>query len=220
MQKSERKGLKHILADPKARSDVVVAEIEADAARYADARRAVIEAVAPVAASRSVPDKPITVTLSRNGWMRSRQCHGLDVAQFAWKTGDAPLAILETRTVDGVVVLDTMGRAYTMRATCCTARVRAPRRAEGRGYGVRAGAVIVGEAGSGKSGLRVVEVAAGIGATAGCLTSGNNGGGGTGRPRSRDRPRARCRARSIHECPVTGGTRHLGASPIREMRTR
>jgi len=113
--KSERKGLKHILADAQARSDLVVAEIEADAARYGDARRTRIEAVAPVTVSRSVPDEPITVTLSRNGWIRSRQGHGLDATQFAWKAGDAPLAILETRTVNGVVVLDTLGRAYTIR---------------------------------------------------------------------------------------------------------
>jgi topoisomerase-4 subunit A len=113
--KTERKGLKPILADAKALSDLVVAEIEADAARFGDARRTLIEAVAPVAASRAVPDEPITVTLSRNGWIRSRQGHGLDPAQFAWKQGDGPLAVLETRTVDGIVVLDTNGRAYTVR---------------------------------------------------------------------------------------------------------
>ena len=68
-----------------------------------------------MAAGRSVPDEPITVTLSRNGWIRSRQGHGLDATQFGWKAGDAPRAILETRTVNGIVVLDTQGRAYTLR---------------------------------------------------------------------------------------------------------
>ncbi len=115
--KAERKGLKHVLADAKAFSDLVVAEIEADATRFADRRRTLIEAVAPVVVSRAVPDEPITVTLSRHGWIRSRQGHGLDAAQFGWKAGDAPLAILETRTVNGIVVLDTMGRAYTIRGS-------------------------------------------------------------------------------------------------------
>ena len=64
-----------------------------------------------------MPDEPLTVTLSRNGWIRSRQGHGLDATQFAWKAGDGPLAILETRTVHPVVVLDTLGRAYTIRAS-------------------------------------------------------------------------------------------------------
>jgi topoisomerase-4 subunit A len=115
--KTERKGLKHLLADPKALSALIVSEIEADARRFGDKRRTLIEAVAPVALSRTVPDEPLTVTLSRHGWIRSRQGHGLDATQFAWKAGDGPLAILETRTVHPVVVLDTLGRAYTIRAS-------------------------------------------------------------------------------------------------------
>jgi topoisomerase-4 subunit A len=94
-----------------------VSEIEADAKRFGDKRRTLIEAVAPVASSRTVADEPLTVTVSRHGWIRSRQGHGLDATQFAWKTGDAPLAILETRTVHPVVVLDTLGRSYTIRAS-------------------------------------------------------------------------------------------------------
>jgi topoisomerase IV subunit A len=113
--RAERKGLQRILADASALSDLVVAEMEADAARFGDRRRTLIEATTPVAVGRAVPDEPITVTLSRNGWIRSRQGHGLDPTQFAWKTGDSPLAILETRTTSGVVVLDTKGRAYTIR---------------------------------------------------------------------------------------------------------
>ena len=114
--RGERNGLKRILDKAQALSDTVVAEIEADAARFADARRTLIEAVAPLAVSQNVADEPITVTLSRNGWIRSRQGHALDASQFAWKAGDAALAILETRTVSPVVILDTQGRAYTVRA--------------------------------------------------------------------------------------------------------
>ena len=114
--KGERRELKHLLADRGALSDRIVAEIEADAAKFGDARRTLIEEVAPVARERAVPDEPVTITLSRQGWIRARQGHGLDAAQFAWKSGDGPLAILETRTVQPVVVLDTQGRAYTIRA--------------------------------------------------------------------------------------------------------
>jgi topoisomerase-4 subunit A len=115
--KTERKGLKHLLANSQALSAVIVSEIEADAKRFGDRRRTLIEAVAPVVLSRTVPDEPLTVTLSRHGWIRSRQGHDLDATQFAWKAGDGPLAILETRTVHPVVVLDTLGRAYTIRAS-------------------------------------------------------------------------------------------------------
>jgi topoisomerase IV subunit A len=115
--KAERKGLKHILSDSRALSDLVILEIEAAAAQFADTRRTLIEAVAPAVVSRTVPDEPVTITVSRHGWIRSRQGHGLDVTQFAYKAGDAALAVLETRSVNPIVVLDTKGRAYTVRAS-------------------------------------------------------------------------------------------------------
>jgi topoisomerase-4 subunit A len=115
--KAERKGLKHILSDSQALSELIVAEIDAAAAQFADARRTLIETVAPVILSRTVPDEPVTITVSRHGWIRSRQGHGLDVTQFAYKAGDAALAVLETRSVSPIVVLDTKGRAYTIQAS-------------------------------------------------------------------------------------------------------
>ncbi len=112
----ERKGLQHVLGSDKARAALVIAEVEADAKRHGDARRTLIEAVAPVAAVQAVPDEPVTITLSRHGFIRSRQGHALDATQFAYKSGDGPLAVLQTRTIHPVVVLDSQGRAYTLRA--------------------------------------------------------------------------------------------------------
>jgi topoisomerase-4 subunit A len=96
---------------------LIVSEIESDAAKYGDARRTLIEAAASPAIARTVPDEPLTITLSRNGWIRSRQGHGLDPTQFTYKAGDSALAVMETRTVHPVVILDTQGRAYTIRAS-------------------------------------------------------------------------------------------------------
>ncbi|MCC7325529.1 MAG: DNA topoisomerase IV subunit A [Burkholderiales bacterium] len=113
--KAERRALQRLLADRSALAEMIVSEIEADAQRFGDARRTLIEEVAPAISSRTVPDEPITVTLSHHGWIRSRQGHALDATQFAWRSGDAPAAILETRTVNPVLILDTQGRAYTIR---------------------------------------------------------------------------------------------------------
>ncbi len=113
---TERATLARILAEPKTLARTVIAEIEADAKQHGDARRTLIEAVAPASVERTVPDEPITVTLSRHGWIRSRQGHGLVADQFGYKAGDGPLAVLETRTVNAIVILDSAGRAYTIRA--------------------------------------------------------------------------------------------------------
>jgi hypothetical protein len=57
-----------------------------------------IEAVAVVAGR--VPDEPVTITL-RHGWIRSRQ--GMDdVARFAYRSGDGPLAVIE-RSINPII---------------------------------------------------------------------------------------------------------------------
>jgi topoisomerase-4 subunit A len=114
--KSERKGLKTLLGDREALSRLIISEIEADARQHGDGRRTLIEAVEPVAATQSVPDDPVTITLSRHGWIRSRQGHGLDPAQFGYKSGDGAFAVMETRTTYPLVILDSQGRAYSVRA--------------------------------------------------------------------------------------------------------
>ena len=114
---TERKGLKRVLGDGKALSDLIVSEIEGDSKKYGDARRTQIEAAASPVLVRNVPDEPVTITVSRNGWIRSRQGHGLDATQFTYKAGDEALAVMETRTIHPILILDTRGRAYTIRAS-------------------------------------------------------------------------------------------------------
>ncbi|NMG32452.1 DNA topoisomerase IV subunit A, partial [Aromatoleum evansii] len=114
--KDERDGLQHILDSHAAMTRLILKEITEDAKKYGDARRTVIEAVAAVApAEISVPDEPVTVIVSKNGWVRSRQGHGIDAAAISYKAGDFAFAVIETRTTWPLVVIDTNGRAYTVR---------------------------------------------------------------------------------------------------------
>jgi len=72
--------------------------------------------VAPTAAAEiAIPDEPVTVIVSKNGWVRSRQGHGIDPAAIAYKTGDFPWLVIEARTVWPLVMIDTAGRAYSVR---------------------------------------------------------------------------------------------------------
>src|SRR5690606_9256012 len=93
-------------------------EITDDAKKYGDARRTLIETVAPVAAAEiSVADEPVTVIVSRNGWVRCRQGHGIDPTAISYKAGDFAFALIETRTTWPLVVIDTNGRAYTVKVS-------------------------------------------------------------------------------------------------------
>jgi topoisomerase-4 subunit A len=113
--REERDSLQRLLDNRAAQTRLLLKEIDADAKRFGDARRTLIETVAPVApAEISVPDEPVTVIVSKNGWVRSRQGHGIDAAGINYKAGDFPLAVIETRSTWPLIVLDTHGRAYTV----------------------------------------------------------------------------------------------------------
>lgn len=64
----------------------------------------------------AVIDEPVTIILSKKGWLRSRSGKGLDLAGLSFKDGDALHTIVETRTTKSLVLLDENGRAYTVSA--------------------------------------------------------------------------------------------------------
>ncbi len=114
--KEERDGLTHLLDSRAAMTKLILKEIEADTKQYGDERRTLIETVAPVAVAEvSVADEPVTVIVSKNGWVRSRQGHGIDAESINYKTGDSGFAVIETRSIWPLIVIDTKGRAYTVR---------------------------------------------------------------------------------------------------------
>ena len=116
--KDERAGLQHILDSRAAMTKLILKEIQDDAKKYGDDRRTLVEAVAAVApAEISVPDEPVTVIVSKNGWVRSRQGHGIDPAGIAYKAGDFGFAVIETRTTWPLIVIDSNGRAYTVKVS-------------------------------------------------------------------------------------------------------
>ncbi|MBL8487239.1 MAG: DNA topoisomerase IV subunit A [Rhodocyclaceae bacterium] len=114
--REEEAGLRRVLGDRKELTRLVVREITEDAKRFGDDRRTLIEAVAPTAAAEvAIPDEPVTVILSQNGWVRTRQGHGIDPAAINYKAGDFPHLVAESRTVWPLVIVDTLGRAYSLR---------------------------------------------------------------------------------------------------------
>ncbi|ATE59398.1 DNA topoisomerase IV subunit A [Thauera sinica] len=116
--KAERDGLQHVLDNRPAMTKLILKEIGEDMKKYGDDRRTLVEAVAAVApAEISVPDEPATVIVSKNGWVRSRQGHGIDPAAIGYKAGDFGFAVIETRTTWPLVVIDTNGRAYTVKVS-------------------------------------------------------------------------------------------------------
>ncbi len=114
--KDERKDLKALLGSEPEMKKLVAKEIRDDARQYGDERRTVVEEAGRATFERQVVDEPLTVIVSRNGWVRSRQGHGLDLSGVSYKTGDGPYAIIETRSVHYLALIDSNGRAFSVQA--------------------------------------------------------------------------------------------------------
>lgn len=111
-------GLEAILGSDTKLRRLTAKEIKQDAEKYGDARRTLIEPVERVQGGQKafVVDEPVTIMLSKNGWIRSRQGHGVDRDALTWKAGDGEFAVLETRTTLPIVLIDSNGRCYAFDA--------------------------------------------------------------------------------------------------------
>jgi topoisomerase-4 subunit A len=112
--KDERKGLRVLLGSEEEMKKLVADEIRNDVKTYGDARRTQIETAERATFERQVIDEPLTLIVSRNGWVRARTGHGLDLAGTNYKTGDGPYATFETRSVHHVGIIDSTGRAFSV----------------------------------------------------------------------------------------------------------
>src|SRR5205085_10988659 len=105
-----------LLHDEKELKKLVIGELAHDARTYGDERRTLIKVAERAQVERTVLEEPITVILSRKGWIRARSGHGLDVSQLSFKDGDALLQTLECKTTDPVTVLAASGKSFTLDA--------------------------------------------------------------------------------------------------------
>jgi topoisomerase-4 subunit A len=115
--KIERKSLKELLGSDNEMKKLVTKEIRDDARKYGDDRRTMIEEAERAAVERQVLDEPLTIIVSRNGWVRSRQGHDLDLSNLTYKTGDIAYAVFQTRSTHSIALIDSTGRAFSIQAS-------------------------------------------------------------------------------------------------------
>ncbi len=112
----EKTGLKEILDDEKVLKKLVIKELEADAKTYGDERRTLLKADERSSIEHTVVEEPITVILSKKGWVRGRNGHGVDMASVNFKDGDARYLELECKTTDTLTVLAAGGKCFSVDA--------------------------------------------------------------------------------------------------------
>ncbi len=106
--------LQDLIDNPSSLKRLVVREMEADAKLYGDERRTLIETAERAVLETKVVDEPVTVVVSQKGWLRARQGHGHDAAQFTFKQGDDLYGSFECRTTDVLIAFSDSGRVHTV----------------------------------------------------------------------------------------------------------
>ncbi len=113
----ERDKLVDLLGSEAKLKKLVGTELSEDAKKYGDARRCPIvarPAAQVLEASEILPSEPVTVVLSKAGWIRSAKGHGIDAPGLSYKSGDEFLCAVEGRTNQLLILLDSRGRAYSL----------------------------------------------------------------------------------------------------------
>jgi topoisomerase IV subunit A len=115
----EREELEALLKSKAKLKKLIAAEIRADADKYGDERRTKIierEAAQAIDEASLIPNEPVTVVLSRGGWVRSAKGHEIEPGALSYKSGDAFQALARGRSLEPAVFIDSTGRTYTLPA--------------------------------------------------------------------------------------------------------
>lgn len=115
----ERDYLESLLNSPKLLSNLIRDELKQDAELYGDDRRSPLKersAAQQLDQTALLPSEPVTVVLSKMGWIRAAKGHDIDPEALSYKTGDNFLTSAHGRSNQQVVLMDSTGRGYTLLA--------------------------------------------------------------------------------------------------------
>lgn len=113
----ERLRLEETLGSAEKMRQLIRQEIEEAAAEFGDARRSpLVERAEAQAFSEKdlLSADPVTVVLSKQGWIRAARGHDIDAAGLSYKSGDAFKLACPGRMNQPTVLLDSTGRSYTL----------------------------------------------------------------------------------------------------------
>ena len=111
----ERESIEKILASEARMKSLIKKELLADGKAHGDARRTAIVERRDAKAISTVelaPVEPVTVILSRQGWIRLAKGYEVKPDELNYKTGDAFLTSAKGRSNQAAIFLDSTGRSY------------------------------------------------------------------------------------------------------------
>jgi topoisomerase-4 subunit A len=115
----ERDELETVLGSKARLKTMIKKELLADAEQYGDKRRSKLVERGAAQALREedlVPSEPVTVILSKSGWVRAAKGHDIDPATLNYRAGDEYQHAAQGRSNEQAVFLDSRGRSYSLSA--------------------------------------------------------------------------------------------------------
>ncbi len=113
----EKDGIEKTLASKAKLKKMIRSELEEDKEAYGDKRRSPLVERAEAKAIREeemLSSEPITVVLSKNGWIRAGKGHEVDGSALSYRAGDEFLMQAQGRSDKAVILLDSTGRCYSL----------------------------------------------------------------------------------------------------------
>jgi len=113
----ERHGLEKILGSKARMKTVIRKELIADAKIYGDDRRSILVERSAAQALRQedlLPSEPVTIVLSRSGWVRSAKGHEIVPTSLNYRAGDEFQHSSHGRSNEQAIFLDSTGRTYSL----------------------------------------------------------------------------------------------------------
>lgn len=114
---AERDSIQKILASETRLKNLVKTEIIKDRDDFGDARRSPIITRQEAQALKEediLPNEPITVVLSKNGWVRAAKGHDIDGRELGYKAGDEYKAQTFGRSNQQILFFDNEGKVYSL----------------------------------------------------------------------------------------------------------
>ncbi len=113
----ERETLEALLGSDRKLKTLIKKELTADAEEYGDDRRSPLVQRSEAQAFSEVElisSEPVTVVLSKHGWVRSAKGHEVDPEALQYKSGDGFKAAAKGKSNQSAVFIDSTGRAYSL----------------------------------------------------------------------------------------------------------
>ena len=116
---AEKAQIEAYLNDPDKLTGLMIEELTADMKEHGDKRQSpIVERTEATALKETdlAPSEPVTVIVSKSGWIRSAKGHDVDAANMNYRSGDAYLAHAQGKSNEKVYLMDNTGRSYRLDA--------------------------------------------------------------------------------------------------------